>query len=59
MVNATEDFTEHPKVINGFSDVMKVVFGDAGLAARAAVGMQSLPGDMPVEVEAIVELHDE
>ncbi len=56
MVNATEDFTEHPKVINGFSDLMVVAFGDAGRAARAAVGVQSLPFDIPVEIEAIVEI---
>ena len=58
MVNATEDFTEHPKVINGFSDLMVVAFGDAGRAARSAVGMHSLPADIAVEIEATVELHD-
>jgi enamine deaminase RidA (YjgF/YER057c/UK114 family) len=56
MVNATEDFKDHPKVINGFSDLMVVAFGDAGKAARAAVGMQSLPSDIAVEIEATVEL---
>lgn len=56
MVNAPEDFTEHPKVINGFSEVLRVAFGDAGIAARAAVGMQSLPSNIPVEVEAVFEI---
>jgi enamine deaminase RidA (YjgF/YER057c/UK114 family) len=59
MVNATEDFTDHPKVINGFSNLMVAVFGDDALAARAAVGMQSLPSDIAVEIEAIVELRDD
>lgn len=57
MVNATEDFTDHPKVINGFSDLFVVAFGDAGKGARAAVGMASLPSNIAVEIEAIVELH--
>jgi len=56
MVNAAEDFTEHPRVINGFSDLMVTAFGEAGLAARAAVGMSSLPFDIPVEIEAVVEI---
>lgn len=58
MVNATADFREHPKVINGFSDLMVEVFGDSGRGARSAVGMGSLPGNIPVEVEAIFELAD-
>jgi enamine deaminase RidA (YjgF/YER057c/UK114 family) len=57
MVNATEGLTEHPQVINGFSELMVVAFGENGKAARAAVGMASLPGDIAVEIEAIVELH--
>jgi len=57
MVNATDDFTDHPKVINGFSDLFVVAFGDAGKGARAAVGMASLPSDIAVEIEAIVELY--
>jgi enamine deaminase RidA (YjgF/YER057c/UK114 family) len=56
MVNATPEFTQHPQVINGFSDLMVVAFGDGGKAARAAVGVASLPGDIPVEIEATVEL---
>jgi enamine deaminase RidA (YjgF/YER057c/UK114 family) len=59
MVNATEDFTEHPKVVNGFSDLMVVAFGDGGRGARSAVGMQSLPSDIAVEIEATVELSDD
>lgn len=58
MVNATPEFTEHPKVMNGFSDLMVVAFGQNGLAARSSMGLSSLPFDAPVEVEAIVELHD-
>lgn len=57
MVNATRDFLEHPQVINGFSELMAQVFGeDAGVGARSAVGMGSLPGDIPVEIECIFEV---
>nr|WP_256515339.1 RidA family protein [Alsobacter ponti] len=56
MVNATPDFTDHPKVINGCSDLFVEVFGEAGRHARSAVGMGSLPNGMTVEVEAIVEV---
>ncbi len=56
MVNATEDFTQHPKVINGCSDLLVEVFGDRGKHARAAVGMASLPMDIAVEIEMIVEI---
>jgi enamine deaminase RidA (YjgF/YER057c/UK114 family) len=55
MVNAVADFTEHPKVVNGFSDLMVEVFGDRGRHARAAVGMGSLPDNIPIEIEMIVE----
>ena len=58
MVNATPEFTEHPKVMNGFSDLMVLAFGKDGLAARSSMGMSSLPFDAPVEVEAIVELKE-
>ncbi|MEH6525430.1 MAG: RidA family protein [Sneathiella sp.] len=59
MVNAVPDFKEHPKVINGYSDLMVEVFGDkAGKAARSAVGMGSLPGQIAVEIEMIVEIAD-
>ena len=57
MVNATPDFKEHPKVINGFSDLMVEVFGEeSGRAARSAVGMGSLPSQIAVEVEMILQL---
>ncbi|MFG0333190.1 MAG: RidA family protein [Maioricimonas sp. JB049] len=59
MVNAIPDFTEHPAVINGYSDLMRDVFGDdAGVGARSAVGMGSLPGNISVEIEAIFEIAD-
>src|SRR5437016_14222417 len=57
MVNSTADFKDHPQVINGFSELMAEVFGDdAGVGARSAVGMGSLPGNIPVEVECIFEV---
>ena len=58
MVWAVPDFREHPSVINGFSDLMVEVFGENGRGARSAVGMGSLPTNIPVEVEAIFELKD-
>lgn len=58
MVNATPDFTDHPKVINGYSDLMVKVFGKKGKHARAAVGMGSLPGNIAVEIEMIVEIEE-
>lgn len=58
MVNAEPDFTEHSQVINGFSDLMVEVFGEKGKHARAAVGMGSLPGNIPVEIEMIVEVEN-
>lgn len=58
MVNSTPDFQKHPAVMNGFSNTMVEIFGDAGKAARSAVGMGSLPYNVPVEVEAVIELHD-
>jgi enamine deaminase RidA (YjgF/YER057c/UK114 family) len=54
MVNAAPDFADHPKVINGCSDLFVEVFGERGRHARSAVGMSSLPGGIPVEVEVIV-----
>ncbi|TDQ32557.1 RidA family protein [Zeaxanthinibacter enoshimensis] len=59
MVNAHSEFTEHSSVINGFSDLMVAVFGEKGKHARAAVGMGSLPGNIAVEVELIVEVEPE
>lgn len=56
MVNATAEFTDHPEVINGYSDLMVEVFGDRGKHARAAVGMVSLPRDIAVEIEMVVEV---
>jgi enamine deaminase RidA (YjgF/YER057c/UK114 family) len=55
-VNSTDDFNEHPQVINGASDLMAEVFGDDGKHARFAVGCNSLPGDISVEVDAIFEI---
>jgi enamine deaminase RidA (YjgF/YER057c/UK114 family) len=54
MVNAEPDFGDHPKVINGCSDLLVEVLGDAGRHARSAVGMGSLPNRMMVEIEAIL-----
>ena len=54
MVNATAGFTQHPQVINGCSDLFVAVLGENGRHARSAVGMGSLPGNMPVEIECIV-----
>ena len=60
MVNSAPDFYDHPKVINGFSELMAEVFGpDHGIGARSAVGMGPLPGNIAVEVEAIFELKPE
>ena len=53
MVNAEPEFGDHPKVINGCSDLLVDVLGEAGRHARSAVGMGSLPGGMSVEIEAI------
>ena len=55
-VNATADFTDHPKVINGASDLMVDVFGDNGKHARFAVGAPSLPLGMAVEVDGVFEV---
>jgi enamine deaminase RidA (YjgF/YER057c/UK114 family) len=56
MVNAVPDYTDHPKVINGCSDLFVNVLGEAGRHARSAVGMGSLPGMMSVEIEAILQV---
>jgi len=56
MVNALPDFEDHPKVINGCSDLLIAVFGENGRHARSAVGMGSLPDQIPVEIEMIVEI---
>jgi enamine deaminase RidA (YjgF/YER057c/UK114 family) len=56
MVNCEADFKDHPKVINGFSDLMVEVFGEKGKHARSAVGMCSLPLNMAVEIEMVVKV---
>jgi enamine deaminase RidA (YjgF/YER057c/UK114 family) len=56
-VNSTEDFTEQPKVINGASDIIASIFGEAGMHTRAAVSANSLPLGVSVEVDAIFELN--
>ena len=59
MVNAAPDFAQHPRIINGCSDLMIGVFGEAiGSHARSAVGMASLPGQITVEIEAVVAVKD-
>jgi enamine deaminase RidA (YjgF/YER057c/UK114 family) len=58
MVNCESDFKDHPKVINGFSEFMVEVFGEKGKHARSAVGMCSLPANIAVEIEMIVEVED-
>jgi enamine deaminase RidA (YjgF/YER057c/UK114 family) len=55
-VNATDDFQDHPKVINGCSDLLVEVFGETGKHARSAVGVSSLPLNITVEIEAIFEI---
>jgi enamine deaminase RidA (YjgF/YER057c/UK114 family) len=57
MVNCTPDYKDQPQVINGFSELMAEVFGeDAGVGARSAVGMGSLPSNIPVEIECVFEV---
>ena len=57
MVNCTPEYRDQPQVINGFSELMAEVFGeDAGVGARSAVGMGSLPANIPVEIECIFEV---
>jgi enamine deaminase RidA (YjgF/YER057c/UK114 family) len=55
-VNSSEDFTKHPQVINGASELFAKVFGERGIAARCAVGVQGLPEDSPVELDMIVKI---
>ena len=55
-VNSVDDFTQQPQVVNGCSDLMVEVFGDAGRHARAAIGVNVLPGNVAVEVEAVFEV---
>jgi 2-methylisocitrate lyase-like PEP mutase family enzyme/enamine deaminase RidA (YjgF/YER057c/UK114 family) len=56
VVNATPEFTDHPEVVNGFSDLLRDVFGDAAIAARSAIGTTSLPRGIAVEIEAIFQI---
>lgn len=58
MVNSAPDFDQQPAVANGCSDLLVEVFGDKGRHARSAVGMAALPGNIPVEIEMIVEVSD-
>jgi enamine deaminase RidA (YjgF/YER057c/UK114 family) len=59
-VNATPEFKDHPTVINGFSELMRDVFGaEDGLGARSALGVASLPAGWAVEIEAVFEIHEE
>ncbi|MBT8298437.1 MAG: RidA family protein, partial [Maribacter sp.] len=59
MVNATSEFMDHSLVINGFSDLMVEVFDTRGKHARAAVGMGSLPNNIAVEIEMVVEVFED
>ena len=59
MINATDEFTDHPAVANGASDLLVAVFGDSGMHSRAATGMGSLPAGVPVEIDMIVEISDD
>ena len=58
MVNSTPEFRDQPAVANGCSDLLVEVFGDRGRHARSAVGMASLPNNIPVEIEMIVEIEE-
>jgi len=60
LVNSTADFTQQPQVINGFSELMRDVFGaDDGVGARSALGTNVLPGNIAVEIELIIEIADQ
>ena len=58
LVNCTEDFIEQPKVINGCSDLLVEFFGEKGMHARSALGVYVLPNNIPVEIEAIIEINN-
>ena len=55
-VNSTLDFVDQPAVVNGYSELFADVFGDAGIGARSAIGTSVLPGNIPVEIEVILEI---
>ena len=59
MINCTPEFADQARVANGASDLLTELYGDRGRHARSAVGMNSLPGQMPIEIEMIVEVKDE
>lgn len=56
LVNSTPDFTDQPAVINGFSELFRDIFGEDGVGARSALGTNVLPGNIPVEIELILEI---
>lgn len=59
LVNCTDNFYQHPQIVNGFSGLFEEVFGEeVGVGARSAMGTNSLPGNIPVEIEIIVEVKD-
>ena len=58
MVNATPEFAEHSRVINGCSDLFIEIFGEAGRHSRSAIGVGSLPGNITVEIEAVIAVHE-
>ena len=58
MVNSAPGFSQQPQVINGCSDLLVQIFGESGRHARSAVGMAGLPGNIPVEIEMILEVSD-
>lgn len=57
-VNATPEFSDHPKVMNGCSDLLVALFGERGVHARTSIGVASTPDQIPVEIEAIIEVKD-
>ena len=59
LVNSTNDFTQQPETINGCSELFGKIFGDDGIGARSALGTNVLPGNIPVEIEVILELNEE
>ncbi len=56
LVNSTNDFVDQPQTVNGYSELFGEVFGDAGIGARSALGTNVLPGNIPVEIEVILEI---
>ena len=59
LVNSTNDFTQQPETVNGCSELFGEIFGDDGIGARSALGTNVLPGNIPVEIEVILELKEE